>query len=89
MEKYTIDAKGKRLGRIATDAAHHLMGKHRTDFAKNVSAELTIPMHYDMFSINTGDVNEFINIAEEKDLTYRILQPSELMLFNKECEKCH
>jgi L-ascorbate metabolism protein UlaG (beta-lactamase superfamily) len=58
-----------------------------TDFAKNVSAELTIPMHYDMFSINTGDVNEFINIAEEKDLTYRVLQPSELMLFNKECEK--
>ena len=33
--KYTIDAKGKVPGRIATEVAVLLMGKNRTDFAKN------------------------------------------------------
>ena len=35
MTKYTIDAKGKVPGRIATEVAVLLMGKNRTDFAKN------------------------------------------------------
>lgn len=35
MEKYTIDAKGRVPGRIATEVAVLLMGKNRTDFAKN------------------------------------------------------
>lgn len=35
MQKYTIDAKGKVPGRIATEVAVLLMGKNRTDFAKN------------------------------------------------------
>lgn len=34
-EKYIIDAKGKRLGRIATEAASVLMGKHTPEFVKN------------------------------------------------------
>ena len=29
---HTIDAQGKRLGRIATEAARFLRGKHRPDF---------------------------------------------------------
>lgn len=33
--KYTIDAKGKVPGRVATEAAVLLMGKNRTDFARN------------------------------------------------------
>jgi large subunit ribosomal protein L13 len=38
MEKkaYTIDATGKRLGRVATEAAAVLLGKNTTHFAKNV-----------------------------------------------------
>ena len=35
MTKYTIDAKGRVPGRIATEVAVLLMGKNRTDFAKN------------------------------------------------------
>lgn len=31
----TIDAQGKTLGRIATQAAHILMGKHKASFVKN------------------------------------------------------
>jgi len=33
--KYTIDAQGKKIGRVASMAAHHLMGKHSPSFAKN------------------------------------------------------
>ena len=42
MEKYTIDAKDKKLGRIATEAAHHLLGKDAVDFAKNKVVEVQV-----------------------------------------------
>lgn len=38
----TIDAAGKKLGRVASDAAAHLLGKKRTDFAKNTIAPVTV-----------------------------------------------
>ncbi len=51
MEKYTIDAKGKKLGRVATDAAHHLMGKHQTSFARNAVADVEVEI------INAGELS--------------------------------
>jgi large subunit ribosomal protein L13 len=36
MQTFTIDANGKSIGRIASEAATLLMGKNRTDFTKNV-----------------------------------------------------
>jgi len=33
--KHTIDAKGKAPGRVATEVAVLLMGKNRTDYARN------------------------------------------------------
>ncbi len=33
--EFTIDAKGKKLGRVASEAASLLMGKNRTDFVRN------------------------------------------------------
>lgn len=39
--KYTIDAQGKKIGRVASEAASHLLGKSQVTFAKNkVSAEV-------------------------------------------------
>ncbi|OHB09943.1 MAG: 50S ribosomal protein L13 [Candidatus Zambryskibacteria bacterium RIFCSPLOWO2_12_FULL_45_14] len=35
MKKYIIDAKGRVPGRVATEVAVILMGKNRTDFARN------------------------------------------------------
>ena len=35
MKKHTIDAKGRVPGRVATEVAVILMGKDRTDFARN------------------------------------------------------
>ncbi|UCC98149.1 MAG: MBL fold metallo-hydrolase [Phycisphaerales bacterium] len=41
--------------------------------ALDIDAGLTIPMHYDMFAINTADINEFRRIAEEHNLRYLIM----------------
>lgn len=44
MEKneYIIDATGKRLGRVATEAATVLLGKNSPAFVKNKPAEVTV-----------------------------------------------
>ena len=36
---YTIDAQGKKLGRIASEVASILLGKNNPEFAKNVVAK--------------------------------------------------
>lgn len=40
--KYTIDAKDKKLGRLATEVAVLLMGKNTADFAKNKIPNITV-----------------------------------------------
>lgn len=40
--KHTIDAQGKKIGRIASEAASCLMGKKSTSFAKNTVAEVKV-----------------------------------------------
>ena len=42
MTKYTIDAKGRVPGRVATEVAVLLMGKNRTDFARNRIPEVEV-----------------------------------------------
>lgn len=41
-KEYTIDASGKRLGRIATEAASYLIGKNATNVARNVVTPVTV-----------------------------------------------
>ncbi len=43
-------------------------------FALDIKAGLTIPMHYDMFTINTADINEFRRIADRHNLRYKIME---------------
>lgn len=43
--EYTIDAAGKRLGVVATEAATYLMGKDQPDFTKNVVAPVTVTIN--------------------------------------------
>lgn len=40
--EYTIDAAGKRLGKVATEAAVYLMGKNMPDFAKHTVAPVKV-----------------------------------------------
>jgi len=39
---HTIDAAGKRLGVVATEAAKVLLGKDQADFARHLTAEVTV-----------------------------------------------
>jgi len=34
---FTVDASGKTLGRLATQIAHHLRGKHKADYSPHVN----------------------------------------------------
>jgi L-ascorbate metabolism protein UlaG (beta-lactamase superfamily) len=54
------------------------------DFALGVGAVLTVPMHYNMFSINTGDVEEFRQIAGEKKLNHLIMEPYRSVKINRQ-----
>ena len=40
--KFTIDATGKKLGRVASEAAVYLLGKHAPTFAKNKVADVHV-----------------------------------------------
>lgn len=59
--KYTIDAKNKRLGRVATEAAHILMGKNTTSFVRNEAPEIELTIN----NISLIDIPE--KKAEEKE----------------------
>lgn len=61
--KHTIDATGKQLGRIATEAATLLMGKDRADFAKNKIPNITVEI------VNASKANISEKKLEEK--TYK------------------
>lgn len=41
-KEYTIDAAGKRLGKVATEAASILNGKNTPDFAKHIVQNVTV-----------------------------------------------
>lgn len=53
-------------------------------FARSINAKRTIPMHYDMFTLNTADVREFCQIAESRDLNYRVLIPAKMVMLSRE-----
>lgn len=39
---HTIDAAGKRLGKVATEAASVLLGKNKPDFAKHIKSDVQV-----------------------------------------------
>ena len=41
-KQYTIDATGKSIGRVASQAAGILMGKNRVDFRRNVAPDVSV-----------------------------------------------
>lgn len=51
--------------------------------AKAVGNGLVIPHHYDLFTFNTADVNEFVALADAADLDYAVLQAGERWIWRK------
>lgn len=64
------------------DPARRVAGNldHREAVAlgKAIDARYVIPCHYDMFTFNTADVNDFIREAEQQDQPYRVLRHGEM-----------
>jgi large subunit ribosomal protein L13 len=60
--KHTLDATEKRVGRLATEVAVLLMGKNRTDFAKNRIPDVKVEV------INASKF--WIDARKKKDKTY-------------------
>jgi len=42
-------------------------------FCLGIGAKLTVPMHYDLFTLNTADVNEFRTMAEDRGLRCHVM----------------
>ncbi len=61
----------------AREVAGNLNSKEAADLAKAVHAGSVIPCHYDMFTFNTADVNDFVAAAEEIDQPYKVLKGGE------------
>lgn len=61
--KYTIDATGKSIGRVATQAAGVLMGKDTTSFARNIAPVVAVEV------VNAGKLR--IGARKRDKKTYR------------------
>lgn len=59
--EYVIDAKGKRLGRVATEAASVLMGKNTPSFTRNETADITVKV------INTKELDISLKKRENEE----------------------
>jgi L-ascorbate metabolism protein UlaG (beta-lactamase superfamily) len=51
--------------------------KEAAELGNAINARCIIPCHYNMFSFNTADVNEFVTEAEKINQPYRVLQGGE------------
>src|SRR5689334_5666868 len=60
MEKYTLDATGKKIGRVASEAAKLLMGKNTTTFVRNAIPEVEVAI------INTSKADISVKKTQEK-----------------------
>ncbi len=61
----------------AKGVAGNLNCKEAAELGKEINAQCVIPCHYNMFTFNTADVNDFANEAEHISQPYKILQGGE------------
>lgn len=61
----------------ARKVAGNLDSKEAARLGKAINAKYVIPCHYDMFSFNTADINDFINEVEKLGQPYRVLKGGE------------
>ncbi|MCK5443419.1 MAG: MBL fold metallo-hydrolase [Maribacter sp.] len=57
--------------------AGNLNSKESVELGKAIGADYVIPCHYDMFTFNTADVNDFVTEAEQRGQGYKVLKGGE------------
>jgi L-ascorbate 6-phosphate lactonase len=53
------------------------------ELAQKVGSGTVIPHHYDMFTFNTADVNDFVTLATAAGIPFKVLQAGERWTFKK------
>jgi L-ascorbate metabolism protein UlaG (beta-lactamase superfamily) len=61
----------------ARKVAGNLNCEEAARLGKTIDARCVVPCHYDMFTFNTADVNEFVQAAKKIDQPYQILRGGE------------
>ncbi|MEP7111072.1 MAG: MBL fold metallo-hydrolase [Ferruginibacter sp.] len=61
----------------ARKVAGNLSCSEAAELGKAINAKWVIPCHYDMFTFNTADVNDFRNESEKRGQPYKILKGGE------------
>lgn len=64
------------------NVAGNLDPKEAARLGKAIGAKCVIPCHYDMFTFNTADVNEFVQEAEKINQPYKVLRSGEGFSYN-------
>jgi L-ascorbate 6-phosphate lactonase len=68
------------------DALHvppNMNAAEAVELAQKVGSGVVIPHHYDMFTFNTSDVNDFAALAQAANIPFAILQPGARWTFTK------
>ncbi|MDT8301320.1 MAG: MBL fold metallo-hydrolase, partial [Sedimentisphaerales bacterium] len=91
LQKHKIDLafvpiNGRDELRHELDLEGNFTCEEAVRFALDIKAGLTIPMHYDMFVINTADINEFLRTADKHNLRYQIMDHGGSIHFSKEIQ---
>jgi L-ascorbate metabolism protein UlaG (beta-lactamase superfamily) len=67
----------------ARKVAGNLNCREAAELAKTINAKYVIPCHYDMFTFNTADVNDFIKESKKINQLYFILKGGEYFKYSK------
>jgi L-ascorbate metabolism protein UlaG (beta-lactamase superfamily) len=62
--------------------AGNLDCREAAELGKAINAKYVIPCHYDMFTFNTADVNDFVKEAEKINQKYKVLKGGEYFKYN-------
>jgi L-ascorbate metabolism protein UlaG (beta-lactamase superfamily) len=62
--------------------AGNLNCQEAAELGKAINASCVIPCHYDMFTFNTADVNDFAKEAKKLNLPYQVLRGGEKLTRN-------
>jgi L-ascorbate metabolism protein UlaG (beta-lactamase superfamily) len=57
--------------------AGNLNCKEAAELGKAIGAKCVIPCHYDLFTFNTADVNDFVKEAEKINQPFKVLKGGE------------
>ena len=76
-----VPINGRDEFRHALDFEGNFTCEEAVGFSLAIRAGLTIPMHYDTFTLNTADVSDFRRIAEHRGLRHKVMEHAGSILF--------